>query len=1525
MKKLLPLLCIITLLSFGNSSFLNAQSYEATVMAGEAYTTASYVNYSHGHRANIFKDKEGTFHMAVVDNYELKYLSSSDDGQTWLEQTISSEYDGKVSNAMIKGDGNGNLFVAVETRPGFNYGSSIILDYYFWRHIHVYQNLEGTWQKESVEIPGQFMGGKVITDLLVSNDGTVHLITRYSGWNDYGGKAWEFRRDPNSGTWSTITIANYNDTSVDRGIGFFPAIMQDDGSIAGIYWRNKGSGELAYRTCTNGTWDSPEVISSAAFNRQDICRHPDGNPRIVYTTNAVPQQIMYKSTLDNSPGTPIFTLEEGQKVNAVKIHANGFGKETVIINVENQRTIYTEKYPEDDTWPSLFHQVPLFEEGYWPSTITAPNDTLVNFSCTYLNFNMGEGSGPHGPNTRYFFSIPDKRTLSLEASPQEGGTVTGEGDYVIFSTQTIEAIPETSYHFIQWSENGQFVSANAQTDIEMFDHRTFIAEFQPVKDYTISLLVNDPVHGNISGAGTYTDGESVTISATPDEGYHFVNWTEGGTEVSTSAENTFSATEDKVMTANFEINQYNLTTETNNSLYGSTTGDGVYNYATEVSVEAFPETGYGFSHWESNSDSVSSNNPLIFEILSDSTLTAIFKEQYDITATANPVDGGTVEGTGDYLIGETITLAAIPENQFSFSHWSEGGITISNEAEITFTVDGARNMTAQLVPWFAGGNGSSENPYQISEPYQLDNVRKFLGSSHSDKYFVLTNDIDMSSYLAEGGAGYNEGKGWSPIGSNYSNSFRGRFDGKGFAIENLWINRPGQTYIGLFGYVYGYPSGYIKNIELIDASIHGDYFVGTLAGAIYYSGISNIVAKGTINAQRYYVGGLTGENLCTISNCFIDVDVSSGSSSSIGAVIGRMRGNIVNTISIGSVAGNTSRGLTGSYSEGSVINSYWDIETSGQTSSAGGGEGKTSAELRCVHTFNNWDFETTWDIQPDKNNGYPFLRWQTPETTPVTDLTDFSIDQGDMSFTVGETYQLTATFTPTDATVQCLDWSTNDETIVAINPTGFIEIVGPGTATLSAYHSGLNVTKSITVTGYYQIDVLSDPDVGGTVSGAGQYENNALISLSATANSGYEFTEWSEGGTIISSDNPLTFNATDNRTITAHFVPVHNIIIQALNGSVEVSNDASEIIVPDDEETGSYILHEGLAINLEATPDVGYHFLEWQEGVSTLSTDNPYSITVSEDRTLTAIFETNNYSLSYAAATNGTLTGETTQNVDHGQNGSSVTAVPKEGYHFVQWSDGVTTAARTDLDVTSDINVTAQFTINSYTLTYVADQNGTINGDTPQTVEHGQDGTDVSAVSDEGYHFVSWSDGVTNATRNELNVTDDFTVSAQFAINKWKVTFTVTMDGTPVHNAQIQIDGIDENLLTDISGQTSIDLPNGNYTYQIAVNNTTVRENAAFLITGNDLAEVVSLNATAIFSNWQKTIKIWPNPATKSIFVTEVGVITEIEIFDIAGNLIFSTQENKKSIDVSHLQAGLYVIRATPKDGSTVTLRFIKK
>ena len=124
-----------------------------------------------------------------------------------------------------------------------------------------------------------------------------------------------------------------------------------------------------------------------------------------------------------------------------------------------------------------------------------------------------------------------------------------------------------------------------------------------------------------------------------------------------------------------------------------------------------------------------------------------------------------------------------------------------------------------------------------------------------------------------------------------------------------------------------------------------------------------------------------------------------------------------------------------------------------------------------------------------------------------------------------------------------------------------------------------------------------------------------------------------------------------------------------------------------------------------------------------------------------------------------------------------MTAVANTGYHFVDWSDGVLTAARTDTNVTANVSVTANFAINTYTLTYTAGANGTITGTSPQTVNHGANGTPVTAVPDTGYHFVDWSDASTANPRTDTNVMVNVSVTANFAINTYTLTYTAGANG----------------------------------------------------------------------------------------------------------------------------------------------------
>ncbi|GAF88878.1 unnamed protein product, partial [marine sediment metagenome] len=188
--------------------------------------------------------------------------------------------------------------------------------------------------------------------------------------------------------------------------------------------------------------------------------------------------------------------------------------------------------------------------------------------------------------------------------------------------------------------------------------------------------------------------------------------------------------------------------------------------------------------------------------------------------------------------------------------------------------------------------------------------------------------------------------------------------------------------------------------------------------------------------------------------------------------------------------------------------------------------------------------------------------------------------------------------------------------------------------------------------------------------------------------------------------------------------------------------------------------NDGTAVTAE--PDTGYHFVDWSDA----STDNPRTdVNVMADIDVTASFAVDTFSLDYTAGAGGSLTGETAQVVDYGNDGTAVTAEPDTGYHFVDWSDASTDNPRTDVNVTADIDVIANFAVDTFSLDYTAGAGGSLTGETAQVVDYGNDGTAVTAEPDTGYHFVDWSDASTDNPRTDVNVMANIDVIASFAVD----------------------------------------------------------------------------------------------------------------------------------------------------------------
>ncbi len=220
---------------------------------------------------------------------------------------------------------------------------------------------------------------------------------------------------------------------------------------------------------------------------------------------------------------------------------------------------------------------------------------------------------------------------------------------------------------------------------------------------------------------------------------------------------------------------------------------------------------------------------------------------------------------------------------------------------------------------FAGGSGTEPDPWQIATPTQLANVGTCIGVSHSDKYFVLTDNIDLDV------SPYNTGTGWTPIGTS-GNYFYGKFDGNNYTISNLFINSTSSVR-GLFGYTQ---SSVIENLVLANVNITSTQtYTGGLVGySTTSSVITNVSVSGTVSTSSSNVGGLTGyANLTTISDSSSSVTVSG--TSSTGGLVGYMQGSnndnatITNSYATGNVRGSSNvGGLIGFKYYGTVTDSY---------------------------------------------------------------------------------------------------------------------------------------------------------------------------------------------------------------------------------------------------------------------------------------------------------------------------------------------------------------------------------------------------------------------------------------------------------------------------------------------------------------------------------------------------------------------------------------------------------------------------
>ena len=269
------------------------------------------------------------------------------------------------------------------------------------------------------------------------------------------------------------------------------------------------------------------------------------------------------------------------------------------------------------------------------------------------------------------------------------------------------------------------------------------------------------------------------------------------------------------------------------------------------------------------------------------------------------------------------------------------------------------------------GDDSKDAVYEISNAGQLywfaGLVNGTLSSvtQKTSANAVLTADIVVNKNVLKSDGTLNEGssfKEWTPVGVGDDSSYTGIFDGKNHTISGLYFSNQDKVYVGLFGY----NSGKISNVGILDSYFYGASSVGGVIGTNYgtitncynagsvngtsdsvggvsgfnYRGtVTNCYNTGSVNSTSYNVGGVIGyNNAGTIKNCYNTGGVSG--ESTVGGVIGSNYGTITNCYNTGGVSGeSTVGGVIGSNDGETITNCYNTGSVNGTSDSVGGVNG----------------------------------------------------------------------------------------------------------------------------------------------------------------------------------------------------------------------------------------------------------------------------------------------------------------------------------------------------------------------------------------------------------------------------------------------------------------------------------------------------------------------------------------------------------------------------------------------------------
>jgi hypothetical protein len=416
-----------------------------------------------------------------------------------------------------------------------------------------------------------------------------------------------------------------------------------------------------------------------------------------------------------------------------------------------------------------------------------------------------------------------------------------------------------------------------------------------------------------------------------------------------------------------------------------------------------------------------------------------------------------------------------------------------------------------------------------------------------------------------------------------------------------------------------------------------------------------------------------------------------------------------------------------------------------------------------------------------------------------------------------------------------------------------------------------------------------------------------VVFTATPSSAGYKFVRWEKDG---SRENPRTVTVTQDTTLTAVFKQIPFQVYGTVNESSMGTVTPSDTLVAPNQP-----------VEFTATPAEWHRFVRWEEeGLEEdeYNDDNPYTVIVTQDITITAVFEQIIFEVHGRISESRANMGEVTPSDMSVPGGESVvfTAIPylSEGYKFVKWVENDSNKNPDTVTVTQDTTLTALFAATApiYRVTLRAndDAMGTLKGD-GEFAQNTQ--AEIRAVAKSNYSFVRWNDGEKTNPRT-ITVNKDTTFTAVFG---YQITLMVNnTNGGEVKGAGSYEKGTTAEIRA---------IPAEGYLFAKWQDNDTNNPRTITVNGKKTYTAYFGTNPSGNMTEIASGVVLYPNPVRNVLRLRSAVALERISIYNLSGQQVKHVASPGTEVNVSDLPRGLYFVRLITADGNESVRKMAKE